>query len=279
MKIKLIDGCFKHIGQPHSLQGYDAPKHIEWCRDGLYKDISVYTDHFLPTGHLDNNDSRIQISWLIEPSTINTRGYAAVEVNHAHYDYIISHDRAFLSKFPKAKRVFCPASGSSLYSREWQIYPKSKKILTVVGNKKTAVGHRMRYEVVEKLGHKMDVVGRGFKPFTPDKKAETFTPYMYQVCIHNTPVGDYWSDILLDCIATGTVPIVWGSRYLKKYFNPAGIIHFDTVEQLGNILGDLCEEDYNYRAGAIQENFDTAFKKYKVVEDYLYDNFFKQFGS
>lgn len=277
MKIRLIDSCFKHIGQPHSLQGYDAPKHIEWDRGPNYRDITVYTDHYLPGAHMDRLDSRINICWLIEPSTINTRGYAAVEIHHEVYDYIISHDMRFLSRFHKDKRVFCPASGSSLYGHEWQIYPKDKLVLTVVGDKKRSLGHKLRHEVVLKLGHKLDVVGRGFKPFPPEKRAETYAPYMYQVAIHNTPVGDYWSDILLDCFATGTVPIIWGSRYLKKYFDMEGVIVFDTIEQLEKILGQISEEDYKSREKAIRTNFEVAKRDYCVVEDYLYKTFFKQF--
>ncbi len=275
MEIKIQDGCFKHIKKPNSLMGYGDPKHIKWYRGGLYRDITVYTDHFLPSAHLDNNDSRIQCAWLIEPNTINTRGYAAVEVNHQYYDYIISHNMAFLSKFPKEKRVWCPAAGSSLYKHEWEIYPKDKLVLTVVGDKKRSVGHRLRHEVAAKL--RLDVIGRGFKPFAPEKRAETYAPYMYQVAIHNTPVGDYWSDILIDCFATGTVPIIWGSRYLKKYFDMKGIICFDTLDQLESILRQISEKDYKSRKQAIKTNFEVAKRDYRIIEDYLYKTFFKNF--
>ena len=277
MDIKIFDGCFKHLTSPSCLQGYDPPKSITWYRGQEHRDITVYTDHFLPSAHLDNNDSKIKIAWLIEPFTINTRGYSAVEVNHGYYDYIISHDQRFLSRFPQEKRVFCPASGSSLYGHEWQIYPKDKMVLTVVGDKKRSVGHRLRYEVAAKLGHRMDVVGRGFNYFPPDMRAETYAPYRYQVAIHNTPVGDYWSDILLDCFATGTVPIIWGSHYLKKYFDMKGIICWDTIEQLERILEEISEGDYNAREVAIRTNHEVAKRDYKVVEDFLYKTFFKNF--
>ena len=65
--------------------------------------------------------------------------------------------------------------------------------------------------------------------------------------------------------------------YLSKYFNMDGIICFDTVEQLNVILEGLCEEDYESRKEAVQDNLNIAFDKYKVVEDFLYNNFFKQF--
>jgi hypothetical protein len=276
MIIKLIDSCLNHIPEPVSMQGYDEPKHIVWDRGGAYHDITVYTDHFLHKAHLDHNDSRIQIAWLMEPQVINNRSYEAIKQHHKYYNYVMSHDQNFLSRFvPKEKCVWIPASGSSLYSDEWQIYPKNKMVMTIVGEKHSAVGHRFRYEVVQKLAGKMDVVGRGFKPFPPEKKAETLAPYMYQVCIHNTPVPDYWSDILLDGIATGTVPIVWHGKYLKKYFNMDGIMTFNSVEELIGILASLSEEDYASRLVAVNDNFNVAFNKYKVIEDFMYETLFK----
>ena len=278
MKIRLQDGCFKHIIPINSLMGYDAPQNIEWERGGPYRDITVVTDHYLPTAHTGVFDSRINVAWLIEPAVINTRGYEAMRQYHQYYNYIISHDIPFLSQFPEEKRVFCPASGSSLYAHEWKVYPKTKRVMTIVGDKKKAIGHKLRYKVVEAFDNQIDVIGRGFKPFTPEQKCETLAPYMYQICIHNTPVGDYWSDILIDCIAVGTVPIVWGGHYLHKYFDNKGMILFNNLGELGYVLKNIVsEDDYESRREAIVNNFNTAFDKYRVIEDYLYDNFFKQF--
>jgi len=273
MDIRIFDGCFAHI--PYSLDGRDEPKNIKWQRGGPYRDITVYTDHYLPTAHLDQNDSRIQIAWLIEPSVINTRGYEAVKKHHRYYDYILSHDRPFLAQFPKEKQVWVVSSSSFLYSPEWKLYPKSKLVLSVIGEKRRAIGHKLRYEMAAKLGHKMDIMGRGFKPFPVEKRAETFAPYMYQVVIHNTNVPDYWSGILIDCFATGTVPIVWGGSFLHKYFDMRGIILFDTLDQLEEILNEINERDYYSRATAIRDNFTMAFHMYRVTEDYMYDSFFK----
>ena len=278
MIIRLIDGCIAHVKW---FDDCDEPKNIKWQRGGPYRDITVYTDHYLPTAHLDLNDSRIQVAWLIEPSVINTRGYEAIKKHHKYYDYIISHDISFLSLFPEEKRVFCPACGSSLYSEEWKIYPKTKKVLTVIGEKRRTVGHKMRYEIACKMGHKLDIMGRGYISFPPEKRAETYAPYMYQVAIHNhKPVGDYWSDILIDCFSTGTVPIVWGGGFLHKYFDMNGIICWDMMEQLEDILDNtISEKDYSLRMPAITHNFGTAFHKYRVIEDYLYNNFFYKFDG
>ena len=275
MDIKLVDKNIIHIP---SFNGYDKPNNITWYRGNEYRDITVYTDRYLPLTHNMKNDSSIKVAWLMEPAVINTRGYTAIKQHHEYYDYIISHDLAFLDQFNIKKRVFCPGSGSSLFSHEWKMFPeKTKLVLTIVGNKKSAVGHKFRHEVAEKLGHLIDVIGRGYESFKPTERAIKYCPYMYQVAIHNTPVRDYWSDILIDCFATGTVPIVWEGHFLRKYFDMNGIICFSTLDELEEILKGLSEEDYLTRADAIKNNFQLAFNKYKVIEDYLYKTFLKKF--
>ena len=274
MEITLIDSNIQHIP---SFNGYDVPKHITWKRDGRMRKVNVYSDHYL--NNVGYDSEAIQIAWLMEPSVINLSTYAAMYSMYKHYDYIISHDQVFLQSFPVEKKVFCPGSGSSLYSSEWKIYPKTKLVLTVVGDKRKTIGHKFRHTVAAALGDKIDIRGREHSAFDPTQRAEVYAPYMYQVAIHNNLTADYWSDILIDCFATGTVPIVWGSRYLHKYFDIDGLIFFDTIEELKKILNEISEEDYLSRMQAIRENFKTAYYQYKVMEDYLYDNFLKQFDE
>jgi len=223
----------KNIRHVPCFNGYDSPQHVQWKRDNRIRKVNVYTAAYLPT--VKRMADTLQVAWIIEPAVINFKAYNVLQKYAEQYDYIISHDLDFLELFPEKKRVFCPGSGSSLYSHEWKIYPKSELVLTVVGDKRKAVGHRFRHEVVKEFADVLHVVGRGYKPFPPEARAEVYAPYMYQVAIHNTSVKDYWSDILIDCFATGL------------------------------------------RMPAIKHNFKTAFHGYKVIEDYLYHNFFKQF--
>lgn len=270
MKIRLLDSNIAHI---YNYMGYDKCENFEWYRGEGYCDIAVFSDH-----HLHQSDlikAKWKVAWLMEPPVINSSIYKTFKIFQKRYNFIINHNLAFLSQFPKEKCIFCPDAGSSLYSHEWKIYPKSKLVLTVVSKKGWTVGHKFRHEVVTVLGNKMDVIGRKYEYFPPEKRAETYAPYMYQVVIHNNCEEDYWSDILIDCFATGTIPIVWEGHYLKKYFNMDGIFVFDTIEQLNVILDLICAFDYQSRKKVIKENFDIAFTKYRLVEDHLYENLFK----
>ena len=276
MEIKLIDSNIRHIP---SFNGYDEPKNITWYRGNDHKDVIVFSDHHI--SHVGYYSGKYRIAWLMEPVAINSNSYNAVIGLQNHFDYIISHDLSFLAQFPKEKQVWAPGSGTSLYSDQWAIYPKSKDILTVVGDKRSTEGHRFRHEVVEKFGDRIDVVGRGYAPFPPEKRVSIYAPYKFQIVIHNCAINDYWTDILTDCFLTGTVPIVWKGSYIYKYFNLFGCFIFENLDDLNKIV-DLINEDgeniYKSMLPSVQCNFETI-KKYAVVEDYLYENFFKQFDE
>ncbi len=68
--------------------------------------------------------------------------------------------------------------------------------------------------------------------------------------------------------ATGTVPIFRGSRKIDSFFNPDGIILFDSLEELTDILVDLNEDEYYERMGAIEDNFERV-KDFLLPEDWM----------
>jgi len=277
MEITLTDNKF---AQALSFSGYAVPENITWCRDGKPRQIMMFTDRHIQevTSFKARVKNCICIAWIIEPVAINSNNYNAARAHRQSYDYIMSHNINFLSEFPAEKRVFCPGFGSSLYEYEWQMYPKTKDVLTVVGNKNKTVGHRFRHDVVRMFGSRVDVMGRSCNPFPPEKRAEIYAPYRFQIAIHNSVVEDYWTDILIDCFLTGTVPIVWGGEFLSKYFNAEGYLVFNTLEELEKILTSVESGDIKYDQflPAIWDNFDRA-RKLAVTEDYLYDNFLNNF--
>ena len=273
MEISLKDSNIRHIP---SFNGYTAPKSITWCRDDVQRDVTVFTDKFIHKVYTHPLEG-IKVAWLMEPKAINNNSYDLAKKHTLDYDYIMSHDIEFLSEFPEEKRVFCPGSGSSLYEYEWKMYPKTKSILTVVGNKHSTEGHMFRHRIVELFGDEIDVLGRSCKPFPPEKRAETYAPYRFQIVVHNSAVKDYWTDILLDCFLTGTIPIVWEGNFLNKYFNLQGCWTFNTLGDLDRLLSKLIGDEegfYEHCLDAVKDNFERA-KQWAVVEDYLYDNFFK----
>ena len=89
--------------------------------------------------------------------------------------------------------------------------------------------------------------------------------YRYHFCIENIK-RDYWfTEKLIDCFVTGTIPLYWGCPSIEDFFNIDGMICYDEVKELPNILQTCNKELYLSKMDAIKENFELA-KKYRLAE-------------
>lgn len=273
VEIKLHD---KEIAHLNCLLGYDMPKYIKWYRGPEERDIAVFTERCLQ--EVLSSKAKIKIAMLLEPDVIHQMGYNKL-LNGAfkRFDYILTHTMNFVDKIKElcGKAVWFPAGGGSwFYSKRWEIYPKTKGISIIASDKAWAPGHKLRHFVIRLMRDKIDFIcGKGYK-FVEDKMV-AFKDFRYQIVIENSITPDYWTDKLCDCFATGTLPIFWGSSFLDKYFNMDGIVLFETVEHLQNILPMMDEKYYQGKLPAIKENYEIA-KEYCVPEDWLYNNFLKE---
>jgi hypothetical protein len=93
---------------------------------------------------------------------------------------------------------------------------------------------------------------------------------MFSVTIENDSYPTYWSEKILDCFASGTIPIYYGSPDIGDYFNMDGIIllnnDFDVMK--------ITKKDYYDRIGAVKDNFNRAMK-YDVIEDIIFEKWIK----
>ena len=69
---------------------------------------------------------------------------------------------------------------------------------------------------------------------------------------------------------TGTIPLYYGCPKISEYFDDRGIICFDTLEELQDIIKNLSIEDYTRRIEFVNENFELA-KKYVIADDIIFD--------
>ena len=84
-----------------------------------------------------------------------------------------------------------------------------------------------------------------------------------------------FSEKLIDCFVTGTIPIYWGCEgSIGEYFNPDGILQFNKLSDIPDILEKCTEDFYAKNLPAIIENFEKA-KQYCIPEDYLWNHYFK----
>ena len=177
------------------------------------------------------------------------------------YDIIFTHDQRLLSLGDKYK--WCPAQG--FWIKDPKVCEKSKMISMIASNKNMCEGHELRLEWVERLGDQVDLYGRGFNEIAD--KEEGLCDYMFSIAIENGQYETYFTEKLLDCFATGTIPVYLGAPDIGEYFNKDGII--DLTDEF-----DVSEEIYHSKMDAIKDNLERA-KEMEVLEDYLYLRYLK----
>ena len=133
----------------------------------------------------------------------------------------------------------------------------------IASNKNMCNGHRLRLEWVEKLKSKVDLYGRGFK--TIETKEEGLCDYMFSVAIENATTDAYYTEKILDCFATGTVPVYYGTDTICEYFDCKGIIKLDDKFDVTMLTKKL----YLSMKQAILTNLKLA-TEFDTLEDYMY---------
>jgi hypothetical protein len=244
----------------------DRPNpYFKWVWDRQPKDsyITVFTDCFLD--EVLKSKSAKKVAWLIEPPSISEHIYKKVMQLYPRFDMVLTFWEDLLpidNKF-----VYMPYGTTWIHEPQRAIYPKSKNVSIIVSEKRITEGHKLRHACVNRFGKSMDVLGRGYKPF--DQKVEGLKDYRYSVVIENSRVNSYFSEKLLDCLLTGTVPVYWGYPKVAEFFDPKGFIFFDRAEQLGPILDKMSVNDYLSRMEAIKSNYEKALG-YISLEEHLW---------
>lgn len=274
MKVGLFDKEAAHL---ENYCGYDKSADLEWVKDSFEEPILFFTERCYDRVHDPRAAGKIKVAWPLEPRAIHSYAYDNLMPILPCFDYVMTFDDQLRDECLKRKSpvpLFWTPGGSWVWLNDWAIYPKSKMVSIVAGMKTWTEGHKFRQEVIAKCEGRFDLVcGYGRAPVEP--KMEIFKDFRYSVVIENSRVNTYWTDKIVDCFACGTVPIFWGCPNIGEYFDPAGMICFQTINELDNILENLTSLDYVARLPAIQANFEKA-KEYVPVEKFIFNNVIKK---
>jgi hypothetical protein len=78
---------------------------------------------------------------------------------------------------------------------------------------------------------------------------------MFSLAIENVREKNYFSEKIVDCFITKTIPIYWGCPNISDFFDINGIIEFKDFNDFLNISNNLKDLFYNERKYIINENF------------------------
>lgn len=244
-----------------------APIHIEWCFNSYSNPISVYLDNDWVKGVQDSKNGKKNFLWLIESRKFDGDAIGGIKNNLDSvlnsFEEIWTHNDELLKLDPKFK--WCPAYGS--YIKDFGIHEKTKNVSMITSSKRWTRQHEIRHDFAIKNKDKMDVFGRGINEIK--NKEEGLNDYRFSFAFENDTYDTYFTEKILDCFATGTIPIYMGTSRIVEYFNPNGIMFTDGGEFDFNIL---TEELYASKMDAIKENFEIV-KKYSILDDWIFENY------
>ena len=73
----------------------------------------------------------------------------------------------------------------------------------------------------------------------------------------------------------GSIPIYYGMPSIGDYFDTRGMLIFNEVDEMNQILNSLSGDLYKDMMPYAKENFEIA-KQYILSEDWMYKNIFKE---
>lgn len=265
MKFNMISQHFAHAS---SSTWYKKPSYFEWEFKTKDNDISFYIDGDINKGFENKNDGKLKFLWGLESRYFNSDLFNNVKNNLDEifdtYEMFFTYNDELCELDERIKWV--PAMG--YWINNPRLYTKSKLISMITSKKIMTEQQAFRINFAESNKHKLDLFGNGYQPI-PEKEIG-LCDYMFSVCIENDTYDTYFTEKILDCFASATIPIYKGTKNITKYFNPDSIMFLDDCN-----IDELTPELYYSKLDAVKDNLNRVLE-FNSIEDWIYNKYLKE---
>lgn len=271
INVSIKDSSFSHAYSCGNGDLKIFSKYIKWDRVNI-NDIIFYTDGYISNNEPYKYSDKVNVAWIIEPKSISEHLYNINYTDWSKFDYVLSHNINFidyLNDSGKVKALRYAFGGCWIYEQDRKVYNKTDNLSIISSGKKMTIGHKLRHNIIELFrDHFSNISGGGYNPIS--YKLSALKDYRFSVIIENDNSDDFFSEKLIDCLITGTIPIYWGTKNIGKYFDLNGFIQIENSDDFKSILPLLTEEYYNSKIDVIHKNFQLA-HQYVNMEDGIYN--------
>jgi|688.fasta_scaffold73230_3 hypothetical protein len=229
-----------YMGNPKYKLTKKFPKRVAVSFDNLNTDMSA--------------DYRVLVQ--CEPPHIWDAFPQMIRENHQNYDLVLTYNES-LFDLPNHK-VFIPV-GCFIDNLPLN---KTNQISYIMSSKIMTNEHRMRFMILRRLEESKSIGDFEFimhrNPPEIDSKNRFFINAKFHITCENAVMNNMFSEKLIDCFRSRTVPIYYGCLNIEKYFDERGIIRFNTIEEFDKICQEITPEWYDERLSYIEENYQRA---------------------
>lgn len=269
---KMIIGS---IGSPfsHDLSSCHGhkPKNFVWMHNANCP-VQVYFEPSYNIQGIERINAK-KFLWLCESKEIYSKTYNNILNNldsyKSKYIKIFTHDKDIL----KIDSIFeyCPPASNKSWIRLKKINHKTRLTSMLCSGKNVTSGHKFRNNLMAFFKHKklpVDLYGKGINYIK--YKETALADYCFSFVIENGKYSNYYTEKIMDCFATGTIPIYHGSPEIFDLFNKDGIILLeDKID-----FSMLTEDYYHSRIHAVVDNFEREYD-HPIADDFLYNEIIK----
>jgi len=243
---------------------YNVPENFEWSRV-----ILEDTDNIILTNLYNHSlfPNKKLYGWVIEPPSINKSQYDFAEQNYDKFVKIFTYDKELLSK--SSQFEFLPICGCWIEESDRKIHSKNKMICSISSSKSNTDGHKLRHIINSKFPT-IDAFGHGYKSI--EKKIEVLKDYRFSVVVENQKMDYLFTEKIIDCFLTGTIPIYYGCPSIGDFFDTRGFFTFDSIEELDSIIEKLDENLYSSLLNYVEINFNKSLN-YIMADEIIFKKF------
>jgi hypothetical protein len=240
------------------------------------KEVDVYIDkivlNHVPEGH-------VRIVILQEP--YNHGATRVIQANPQAYTFVLTYFDEILQTNPKA-RFFM---GTTSWVQGYESPHKTFSVSTLVGGKVNGAmpGYKLRHDLWRsqhliltpkafylsgelrwnEVSYKGQLALEG--SIVPLSKAPLFDS-QFHIAIENISIKNMFTEKLIDCFQTKTIPIYYGAPNIGDFFNIDGILVAKDLNDIIEISNSLTSDQYERMAPAMEDNYARS-HKYCVYND------------
>lgn len=243
--------------------------------------ITIFWDT-LPKNREELNLNPYNIFLAHEPNDFFGIQSWLIANNHL-FDAVLSWDKTTLSKCLNGIPFYCG------WIFDWEHFTPTEKEFNVSflsGVKTITYGHKLRqdiykikdkinipnkwYHTLEDFDHTTNV-RPGYKEYSKDTShipkninpevygKQSLFDSMFHVAVENINQENWYTEKIFQAFLNKSIPIYWGCPNLEEIgYDTRGVIYFNSIEELINIVNNLTEEDYIKRLPFIEYNYEIA---------------------